>query len=130
MKRFTSVIVSLLVIGVILSGCSSSSKSKRGIFSIGDNTCYKIYLQDEDIADYFTLTSPSGKVSISGSSIAEYSAIEEGGWIAYYGKWVFYIPSSVKQETVQTACGNFYKINSDDYLTVAEAAEYLPWLGA
>lgn len=130
MKRLTSAIVLLILVGIVLTGCGSESKNKHGIFTIGEYICYKINLEDENVEDYFALTSPSGKVSISGTKIAEYTAIEEGGWIAYYGKWIIYIPSGVKQESVQAACGNFYTINPDDYLTVDEAKEYLPWLGA
>lgn len=128
MKKLTSVLAVLLLIGAVLSGCGS--KNKRGVFTVGDSTCYKINLQDEAIEDYFTLTSPSGKVSVSGETIVKYAAIEEGGWIAYCGRWVMYLPASVTQKNVQSACGNFYKINPDDYLSVAEAKEYLPWLGA
>ncbi|MBQ8390304.1 MAG: hypothetical protein IJX52_04935 [Oscillibacter sp.] len=120
----------LIVFAAVSLGGQSSSK---GIVKIGEVTCYRIKLDgSKPMGKVFSKMSPQGQVATakSGSfyvNVLKYSKISQGGWIAYDGDMVLYVQEPGTESTAKSACG-MVSPNSDNYLTLEEAAEYLPWL--
>lgn len=125
----------LIIMALCFIGCSDD-KEERGIYKTGEYIGYKIYLNEGNVEDYFTLEGTSGKVNISlngengrmDGRVIDYSKIGEGGWIAYAGPYVIYLPEEVSKESVQIACSFFSTISSEDCFTIEEVQEYLPWI--
>lgn len=136
-KRFVIALCILAIVGALCGCKKKEEKDPQGIFKIGDAICYRFILDDQEVEDCFSLTNPQGKVALSmngdrtgqAGSVANYSAIKEGGWIAYAGNRILYFPETVKKETVQIRCGDFTSLVDEDYLSFEEAQLCLPWLG-
>ena len=137
-RFFLFLCVLLLSFGLI--SCSSSNEERKGIRTVGDETCYQINLENNTVEDYFSLVKPDGQIVVtpfsfegkpeggSRSVVVYYSQIEEGGWVAYSDNLAIYFPSEVSESNVQMTCSAFLDITADECYTIDEVREYLPWI--
>lgn len=107
---------------------------------IDDQVCYKIYINLDNIDRYFTLIPPKGQVAVSSvnfgggpgiyesAKVVSHAAVAEGGWVAYYGGSVLYLPPEVDSDTIPIASARVIDFSPAECYTIEEAREFLPWL--
>ncbi len=142
MKKILSILISILISVSIFTGCTENSVSNNnsniGTLQIGGYTCYKINLRGQSVDTYFTVNDPGCGIGVTMYSLQNaaddimfihYSAISEGGYIAYYDDLVIYLPQEAGIEAAKVAC-SILAVSSDpsSFLSVGQARKYLPWL--
>lgn len=122
----------VLLLLITLGGCG---KQENGLISVKGQPGYVIHIEEENLDQYFTISEIVSQTSIldtrDGSSyFVTVAEVAQGGYIAYSNTWmlnVVYLPSSSED---QLDFAVFYaNPNSQNYMSIEEAKQHLPWFG-
>lgn len=144
MRKKTSEIWRLwlaIAVCILLIGCGVGEENTKpkGVIEQNNREYYLIRLpEDSSVEDYFTLTGQKGRIicsfaDINGTEgskelgIVAYSQIQEGGWIGWQKNRIIYLPADSSENEIQKA-GMYVTGLRNDYMTIEEAAVYLPWI--
>ena len=126
MKQVTVLIAALLLTTVIL-GCGASKSS--GIGYIGDEPFYTIQMTEQERNDCFTILGKAGSVAVGrydqvGISAITYYSVEGGGYIAWAGSKVRYVPADFSNRA-----NAFATLTSESSaMSIEDAKAYIPQL--
>lgn len=126
MKQVIALIAALLLAAFIL-GCGPSEPV--GIGYVGDDPYYTIQMTAEERETYFTVLGKAGSVAVGrydqvGINTITYYHVEGGGYIAWEGSKVRYVPADCSNKTNAFAGLS----NSSSAMSIEDAKAYVPQL--
>lgn len=134
MKRTILLLTAALMI-IILCACGSSNdNTPAGIVHHGTVDCYIFMLPaGKTVNDYFQTEGPVNTIAGTapdGGSLggAKYQAESRGGYVAYTGNLVGYVPPGGTENDASSLCSDMLFGKRNEYMTFNEACKYLPWL--
>lgn len=124
--------VSILFLLAALCACGGDSSTPKGVVRYGNVDCYIFKLPaGRSVEDYFQLEGMANNVHVSDPygymGNAQYRAESRGGYVAYTGNMVGYVPAGGDANDASSLCSRMIW-DSQGYMTFDEACEYLPWL--
>lgn len=127
-------LVALLIMMVL--GCGQK-ESLPGVIERENGNWYIVKLPaGKTVTDYFALTGQNGTIHVTNMGHMDinesmgnvnYSQVNEGGWIFYCGDVFMYVPTQIS-EFALAASGATLIRNSDNYLLIEDAKQYIPFL--
>ena len=126
MKRVIA-LISALLLAVSILGRGPSEPV--GIGYVGDEPYYTIQMTAEERETYFTVLGKAGSIAVSrfdqvGISAITYYQVEGGGYIAWEGSKVRYVPADCSNKS-----NAFATLTSDSSaMSIEEAKAYVPQL--
>lgn len=129
-------IASIIVLALLFSlvGCGSKTPPP-GVITINGKTGYVIRIEEEDLSTYFTIKEVIRETALVATDGKNYvittAKVEEGGYILFSNSWILnvvYLPDATEEETKSALL--YAKQDSKGYMTVEQAAEYIPWISS
>lgn len=129
MKKWISIVL-LTMILLCITGCEE--KQQAGVGKVGEQSFYTIVMNERERMEYFTTIGAGGQIAVGDYrnpgqiNVVSWAAVEGGGWIAWAGNRVRYIPEGFSEQARTTACAGVSGDSSA--MTIEEAKAYVPQL--
>lgn len=128
MKR---IIAAALLLALLVGSAGCGGSTKRGIGRVGDKEFYTITMTQSERETYFSINGPINQVAVmnygeTGTSIVNWSSVSGGGYIAWTGNRVRYMPDTFTAAEAKTAASTLS--SDDDAMSIRTASKYVPQL--
>lgn len=137
MMRTKHLILFLLSLLLLMTGCARNNEKTDGISVEYGEYSYRVEMNGVNIEDIFTLigTPLYSHVTLFGSSGSgergstgvNYCKVAEGGWVAYNGSEFIYMPNETSKDGAALSSASL-AFETEDVMTLEEFAEYFDFV--